>query len=561
MATLSQCSQRIVSVSESCGCTLTRASITGMTPTAFDALGTTEIDYQRLIGQAVEMKITGVVERPLKDLLLSNVKNIKGALSKQPVANQSIILPFIYRKQRTNINSNYFLIEAGAAPSDAGVGGVPAHAWDITVNTGPSPFKSPLTTIERNFLPGQTVIVLTLSTGAVSQTLQYTILRAVNADTGGRSRALVTLVPNYTAAGFAALSGANQTIYQTTNGTVLVGANSVSDYESWCHNEPADNNLKLKTFFLQTSRTSMCYNDEYLKALEAANMSAYFKQFRELPLAEQNKQQMAQSERKWLNSVFYGQRINENQDPNTYTSLPTVTDRENPDCVYEYKANALGVRTQLGDCSRITDLQGAALDLDFLFETLYNLKRNREATGGSIETLDVMTDRLTADTIRQIMTSYYVVKYGINTTRFYNPGQALKFEDQVLFNYDTYQIPEVGVTLAVFHDPYFNDHLAAFGDGTGTYNGDTDIRTRGRKLWLLDWSDISIGLAGTSSVNRTSPDPNTNSLYNCVITPNIKHYQLRSTKWTVLIDDPNRHAIIENFSDACPTLTVTPCSV
>lgn len=562
MSVWSQCSPRVISVSESCGCTLTRASITGITPAAFEALGTQEIDFHRLIGQAAEAKMIGVPERPLRDLLMSNIKNIKGALGKEPVQNQSVILPYIYRTQKTNVNSNYFSIESGVAPTDAGIGSVPAHAWNLKVNTGPSPFKSPLQNLEKYFLPGQTIFVLTLEdpTGTkIARTLQYQIIRAVNADSGGVSKATVTVVPNYTAGGFSALTSGEKAVYHPTTigGTVLVGANSVSDYESWCNNEPAENNRKLLTYFIQTSRETLCYNDEYLKALNAAYTSEYFKKFRELPLAEQNRLQRAQSERKWLNSVFYGQRINELQAPETYTSLPQVTDIEDPSCVYEYKANALGVRTQLGDCSRITDSQGAALDLDFVFEMLYNLKRNREITGGSIQTIDAMTDRLTADTIRQLMSGYYKAKYGVDTTRYYTVGQQLKFDNQVLFNYDLYQVPEVGIELAVFNDAYFNDHLAAFTDGT---SGTTDVKSRGRKLWLLDWSDISIGIAGTNSVKRNYPDPTTNALYKCVITPNVKHYELRSTKWTVMVEDPNRHAIVENFSDACPTLTVAACT-
>ena len=137
MAVWSQCSPRVISVSESCGCTLTRATITGMTPNAFEALGTQEVDFHRLIGQAAEARMIGVPERPLRDLLMSNIKNIKGALGKEPVQNQSVILPYIYRTQRTNVNSNYFSIEAGAAPVYAGAGSVPAHAWNVTVNTGP----------------------------------------------------------------------------------------------------------------------------------------------------------------------------------------------------------------------------------------------------------------------------------------------------------------------------------------------------------------------------------------------------------------------------------------
>lgn len=561
-----QCSPRLITVDESCGCTLTRASITGMTPDAFEALGNQETDYQRLIGQAAEAKLIGVPERTLRDLLMSNVKNIKGSLSKEPIQNESVILPYVYKTQRANVNSNYFSIEAGVATPGRGTGSIPGHAWDITINTGPSPFASALQQLYRFFLPGQTVFIHTLQdpTGSkISRSLQFSIINAVEADSGGVSKAVVTIVPNYTYTYFQTLSSGEKTVYSPTFGTVLVGANSVSDYESWCYNEAAINNRKLLTYWLQTSRETICYNDEYLKALESAYTNEYFKKFKELPLAEQNRQQRSQSERKWLNSVFYGQQINENQNPETYTSLPTVTDIEDSSCTYEYKANALGVRTQLGNCSRITDLQGGNLDLDFLFQALYNLKRNREATGGSVDTIDAMTDRLTADIIRQVMTTYYKTKYNVDTTRFYEPGKKLMFDNQVLFNYDLYQIPEVGINLAVFNDTYFNDYLAAFTTGANNASGNptTNIATRGRKLWLLDWSDVSIGVAGTQAVRRNYPDPTVVGLYKCVITPNVKHYELRSTKWTVMIEDPNRHAILENFSSDCPTLTVNPCSV
>ena len=55
-----------------------------------------------------------------------------------------------------------------------------------------------------------------------------------------------------------------------------------------------------------------------------------------------------------MRSVWYGQRINENQTPETYMNLPAVTDPEGgrqgsasygSDCVLEYKSNALGLHT------------------------------------------------------------------------------------------------------------------------------------------------------------------------------------------------------------------------
>lgn len=552
MAFPSNCLPRIVAVDDSCGCTLTRASITGMTPQAFENLGATEIEMHRVISRSVEAKIAGVRENFLEDLLMSKISNIKGALGTQKVSNQSVILPYIYRRQKRNINANYWNITAGAATSGAGSGSIPASAWDFTVTVSSSSIASPLTALERYFLPGKYIVVLRKdSVTGVARTLHYKILTSVNADAGGVYKAKISVQPNLSTAGWAALSSDDKAVYQPTDGTLIVLANSVSDYESWCNNHASENTQKLLTYWLQTSRDTHCFNDEYMKALNAALTSGYWKDFATLPLAEQKKQQAMNNRREWINSIFYNGRLNELQQVETYTQLDQVVDPANTDCVLEYKANALGFREQLSDCSRVVDNQGAQLDLDVIAATGYDLKRAREASGGEIDTIDCMTDRFTAGRILDIMTAYYQDKYGAQITRFYQPDQALKHGDQVALKYNTYQLPPElgGYNLAVFTHPFFDDQLSAF----QTANAD-----RGRQLWMLDWSDLEIGIAGSSSVARQTNVAD--NLYNCVIRPNVNHYQLNSTTWTAILEDPSRHAMIENFSDECPNLTLNRCT-
>ena len=76
---------------------------------------------------------------------------------------------------------------------------------------------------------------------------------------------------------------------------------------------------------------------------------------------------------------------------------------------------------------------------------------------------------------------------------------------------------------------------------------------------MVDWSDIGINLIKTNSAKRQSNTAD--NLYNCVIQPNVKHYQLNSKTFEVRVGDTNRHSLIENFSDACPTVTVAGCNV
>ena len=183
---------RIVKVDSSTGCTLTRAQVKGLTPNEFADLANKETDLARVIANAAEAKALGVEERGLATLLTSSVTNIKPLLNKVNVAEQSIILPYIQRRQRSLINANYFAIEGGGlAASTLGstvdsiaypsigdfktmaVGGTTGQGehgqnaygarvnddWVVTVSMGGSDWKTPLDNIERYFILGSYVII------------------------------------------------------------------------------------------------------------------------------------------------------------------------------------------------------------------------------------------------------------------------------------------------------------------------------------------------------------------------------------------------------------------
>jgi hypothetical protein len=171
-----------------------------------------------------------------------------------------------------------------------------------------------------------------------------------------------------------------------------------------------------------------------------------------------------------------------------------------------------------------------------------------------------MTDRFTAGIIRSIMIQFYKQAYGVQTERFYNPGQALVFENQVVFNYEKFQLPPElgGYNLAVFHDKFFDDKLSAMSgviaSGLDSNNAPVTSANRGRVLWFLDWSDFTLGVVDNFSVQRRTNEAD--AIYMYVPKVNIKHVQHTSTKWTPIIEDPNRHYIVQNFSPAWPKLSV-----
>jgi hypothetical protein len=547
---LSNCNPRVINVTESCGCSLTRASITGFTSADFEAQGYKETGLDKVIANAQEAKAAGIPENALEAILFGAIKQInKPTLDPRSVATSgSVIQPFLYRRQKRVINSNYFKINSGQANPAAGTGNIHPGSWQVVVAPTSSSYATSLDKIDEYFLIGRVVVVEFLLASGNTATGNFKIT-AVD-QISDRSTARLTLEPNYSSGAWAALSALAQSAWQPTAGNLLVLANNVSDYESWCAQDPAENNQKLLLYWFQTTRESHCYNDEYLKALNAPFTSEYFKKFLQLPLTEQRRLQTIKARRAWVNSVFYGDRINEKQQESTYTQLPTVVDPANPSCTLEYKANALGLRTQLLDCSRVYDHQGQPLNLDLVFSVGYDLKRAREATGASVDTIDVMTDRNTAARIAEKMIAYYKAKYSTDTTRFYQPNQKLVFENHVYLDYAIYDLPDLGYRLAVYTHKYFDDKLAAF---------DTAQKNRGRVLWMIDWSDFELAVVRSNSAQRKTNEAD--ELYQCVITPVMKYTMLKSTTWTAILEDPLRHYIFENFNDSCPSLTTNVCSV
>jgi len=599
----------MINVDSSCGCTLTRASITGMTPDTFEQLAMVETDLARVIAGAAEAKILGVKEKGLATLLKSSLRDIKPALTTSKIDEQSIILPYIQRRQRGYQNSNYFKIIG--AYSAAGLGTSPTvdasgftgssytsghnsgdplvyevfvqgNDWganqtiqgsNIVKNT----YRGGPTEVDRYFLPGLSFIAYTVNSSGEAKVIDYEIVDAFNIKTPGGGSPIVV-------AGDCILRIRERTAAATTAGALAggfgqIGTNNVSDWEDWCRNQPTDFNQRIIVNWLQTSRETRCvdgvYKDTLQKILDG-KVNPYAAGFKYLPLAEQNKIAAANSENAWLRSTFFGQAIGDAQTVENYQTLPAVYDPEGGNftgstypggqpvsdgsCVLEYKANAIGIYTQLVEAARVADFAGGQLDLDQLFQLIYYLKRYRESDGDSIDVIDCMTDRYTADNLMVAFSRYYQAKYGAQVNRFVDQGQKLSFNNQVLFNYNVYDIPEIGVQLAVFHDQFFDDHLSAAKQSGGADLGGTAISTDakaalGRHLWFLDWSDINVGIAGTNSVTRKHPNVEAQELYKCRMEANVKEYQLKSTRWTTMVDRPQRHLVVRNFSDALPSLS------
>ena len=588
---------RIVKVDDSTGCTLTNASIKGLTPAEFEALSNKEIDLARVIASSAEAKMLGVQERGLTTLLNSSITNIKPLINKVNVAEQSMILPYIQRRQRSVMNANYFTVSANVAAADtdaadAAYNVVNADDGDrvLTVDLGASDWASGgITGIERYFLPGGFLVFNGWDSSNAAVEVQYKILGSA-AVTNAISQAKVTVRPigadiaQATIAGGQESSGFDATTwaayagkadYELTVGVLQTIANNVNDFEEWCRNQPADLSVKLIVNWLQTTRESRQVDETYKETLAkimSGKVNPYLKSMVYQPLAEQNKIASKASNAQWTRGVWYNQALSDKQTPETYMQLPAVTDPEDNSCTLEYKANALGIKALLREADRVKDNLGNVLTIDQLMADMYYLKRNREQDGTTVSVIDCMTDRFTYNDFYEKMATYYKNKYGIDSfTRNMQLNQQIKHDGLVLFNYSLYDLPEVGCQLAVFHDPYFDDLLnvggSLFGatvdpsggklwkaDGTrsttdvmGDSDGQAAYQKSARALWFIDWSDIKIGIAGTNAVTRKQPHPDVQREYKCRMAHKETEYSLRSTTWTTMMDVPARHLLIENF--------------
>lgn len=558
---------RLASVSDPCGCSLTRTKFQSLTPDVIEAMDMTAYT-EDIWSRMIESRAVGVVPNTLMELLMSRIAPIsKNAIAQRTVGRTTQFAPFKYRHRTRNYNMSYFNVASGEETDGAGTGDIPASAWDIIVNVGPGTFASQLKYLGRYFIPGQHLIVEHKNTSSeVAYSAFFKIFAVEDVDANS---ARVTVIPPFTSAGWAAMSSGEQLPFQPEFGAVQILANNTSDWESFCPNAPTNTNRELLVDWFGTTRETRCRNKEYeegLKQILGGNVNQYLAKFRYLDVADRNKQEMAYWEQTWLNAIWFSQRISEHQtsDPtwDDIEALDVVTDPEDPSCEYERKANPIGIHTQLVENGRRLDLQGGVLDFDMLAELLQTMRRNRQLDGRDHEVIDLMMDRFTKSKLDSLLIRYLQQEYNVQWQKNVSEGKVKDENGVVMFEYTVYDLPRQQLKVGLFTHRFFEDRVSAFGNGTGGLNGSVNNKNRGRMITAIDFEDILVGILETNSVTREYKNEITaqaNSLYTCRMKLNTKTFDLRSKTWDVEIGDFERHLVIENFSDACPTITVSGC--
>lgn len=548
MSYFDQCLPKIVRIRDGSGCSITRATLDAMTPDEFAALGDQE-DLQRVYANAALAKERGVNMRYIDSILMGRLKYYGDKVETRKLGGpQSVIAPYVTMRQRHVVNSGYFQILAGADSN--------GYRWSLTVGNNGHFAQTANPRIDRYFVPGNTVIINHVLASGASASTKMKIISSADATSGGTAKATVVVEPNVTSVAFAAYTATQKAVFQPTGGLVLLGTNSVSDYESWCNVGAVDNNLSLIHFWVQTSRKAHVVSEEYLKAIQAPNANEFFKVFDTLPFAEQVKQQDIQFRQQLATSFFWGQPSNQHQDVNAWQgNLTEVTDIDDNSCVLEYKAEAEGVEPLLNNCGRVYDYAGQPINFDTMEELLYQLKRHREETsdtGDAVIDIDMQTDKATASHVKAMFANYYKEKYGIQYTQEIGKGQNETFVQTSGLQVNSYDFDDAGVRLNVISDPFFYDQRHA---------APAAHRQASTYALFLDYSDIDWGIIKTASRTNEYPSPgDIPSEYKCVIQRNVKTYQLYSQTWTCALKRPERHLILKGFNaDACPIKTYQSC--
>lgn len=550
MSYFNQCLPRVLNIRDGSGCSITRATLTAQTPDEFAALGDQE-DLQRVYANAAEAKMRGVNQRFIDELLMGRLKYYGDRVNKVNLGGpQSIIQPFITMKQKTVVNSAYFVIASGTNNN--------GYRWNVEVQNNALFSQQTLPRVDRYFVPGNYVVIQFVAGSGASYSTYMKIIASVDSTVGLTPSATVTLEPNVSSTAFAGYTAGQKAPFRPTGGLIMVGANSVSDYAAWCNVGAVDNNNNLVHYWTQTHRKAHAVSQEYLKAINAPNANEFFKVFNTLPYAEQVRQQDIRYTREWWTSVFWGQPINEYQDVNNWqgnNKLPQVVDIDDASCVLEYQANAEGIEYQLNRCGRVVDYNGQVLNFDALAETLYELKRNRQessSTGDVIEEVVLQCDRVTASNIKSLFSVWYKTKYGIQYTQEVGKGANETFAQTSGLTVNSYDWDEASVRLTVISDPFFNDLRGA---------APTAHKAASTYALALDYSDIDIGII--KSAQRTNVYPNPGDVpadYKCVIQRNEKTYKLYSQTFTTVVQRPERHLILKGFSTDCGYLSASACT-
>jgi len=583
------CAPVVSSNFDTCG-TVTRATINHLNLSEIAAIfspGGKFADLDAWFLHAIEMKACGVRRYALYDWIMANADRTlyRAALNEvKAVGSKSLLQPFIFGKQQTVINRDYWKIVGGSSvagytsdlpatvigTTTAGPLTAAQKAFAINGGCGTSPIPSRVIRVNsRGNIPVDANWFRTNSDGTNGDVIHIFTRKANGTSEVGAWRVLASAVDSllsYMDVLIVAQDdcASSQFNIAPTSGVIIPGINNVNDYEKFCSNLPNIDPRKRVPFWVQTTRLTRCVDSEY-KAVYAKLMTANpaFAEFGDLDLAQRNAQDELESQKRFVNAFFFNKAISNQQTLTLWENLEdinsvTPTSGWGPGLsgkIQGKRANFIGVREQLNTCGRVLDLQNNVLNFYEFLDMNYNIKRARETQGRVVKEIDWWTNSVFAANFATAAMQYYKNETLQQMQVIVQPGQV---NDMGLV-FDRYQFKRpAGIWINILRDNFFDDWLDEFSaqsiDSMGNLLLCLDIGKPGANGGTVYWAQIAANRKAymTAEVTELAKfDPT----FRCVMEYPTLEQTLTSHTGTAVVECPLASCWVENFSNAVPNVT------
>ncbi len=570
-----QCSVVSGNSYDTCG-TITRSDVAHLTPaqlTSLFTVGGLFADMDAWFRTQVEMKACGIKTNGLYQWIMSGAETGMGKLLNIEKAQKGpgLLYPFILGRQNSVINTDFWAIAGGAANSG------------YTGNTAGSPVGTatagPLTTAQKALGAAGDRVVRVVSRYGIDLDAKWFVdrdrvhifTRTAGAAEDGQWKVLASAVStdlSYIDVLVTSENAGSSGAYNATptSGVLLPGINNVNDFETWCNNRPTIDPRKRVPFWMQTRRHTRCIDSEYrliyARLLEA---NEAFKEFGDLDLAERNRQDEELAQKQFVDAFFFNKAISANQTLALWQSLEDIQTVTSANLntgtggkTIAKRANFIGVKEQLRQCDRYTDLGNQPLNFYEFLDENYQIMRARKSQGRMVTDIDWYTDSTFA---ARLMTAYlgYLKQESLEQLRLNANLSGTSDKYGFGFFWTSFIVKRpAGVRINIITHEFFDDLVTAFDRES--------IASRGRMLLCLDLGKpgpkggtIYYSQIATNRKNHTVGDleelARIDRSFQCTMENVQSEVALTSETGTVIVECPANSRWMENIADADPILT------
>jgi len=571
------CSPVIDSNYDTCG-TVTLSTIDHLSVTDLNELftpGGKFADLEAWFFHSIEMKACGTRTYAWYDWIMANAdrssyagifKNavIPGAKARK---GPGLLQPWIIGRQETVVNRDFWKMENSIRIADYTVatGGTAIG----TMTAGPLASTSGGTAVirisnrhniplDKNWFRPRDVIHVFTVTSSVAQQGNWRVIDAAVDDSATYIDVLVT---GENAASTTPFFNAASTGASAKTGFIIPGINNVNDFEKWCTNKPNVDPRKMVPFWYQTRRQARCVDEEYLtvyRRLLVANPA--FREFGDLDLAERNRQDELDEQKRFVNAFFFQKAISTNQTLTLWESLEDINTVTEVDLkpglggkLKAKRANFIGVKEQLRVCDRILDLHGNPLNLLEFFDDNYAIYRARKSQGRMVKSIDWFTNAPYRAAFHEAMMTYYKNFYQSQLVFNIEVGK----ETQLGMIYDSYRVAFPGsVAINIISDEFFDDlrdeHKALSQETAGNMLLALDIGKPGAGSIYYAMIAANRKKYGTARIEELA---RLDATFRCVMETSSQDQTLTSETGMPIVECPLNSRWLDNVGTGVPVTT------